>query len=124
MSDQQFIIAIREPVYPLIVISAEGLYSAFNIEELAFYCVNGILLDGDKYIKAIDSRGEEFWYVPEQFTIAPSFFGKKWPKKKIIELYNNSIHEQDEFEQYSLKSLSAKKVEKIVADICKILKLY
>ncbi len=48
-------------------------------------------------------------------------FGKKWPKKKIIELYNNSIHDEDELEHYSFKSLSAKKVEKIVTDICNIL---
>jgi len=122
MSDKEFVVAIRKPIYPLIVISAEGLYSAFNIEELAFHCVNGILLDGEKYIKAIDSKGEEFWYVPDQFTIAPSFFCEKWTKKKIIELYNESIHDQEEFEKYSLKSLSAKKVIRIVSDICNILK--
>ena len=122
MDDIQFQIAFRNPIYPLIVISAEGIYSAFNIEELASHCVNGTIVDDEKYIRAIDSRAEEFWYIPEHFTITPGFLTKKWPKKKIIELYNNSQHNHEDVKTYSLKSISAKRVETIVADICELMK--
>lgn len=48
-------ISIRKPLYPLIVISSNDLYPAFNIQELAQNCVKSSISDGEAYIKAIDS---------------------------------------------------------------------
>ena len=117
-----FHILIRKPKYPLIVISSNALYSAFDIHELARNCVKSIPADGEIYIKAIDSSGEEFWYTPEKYVITPGFFCKKWTKKQIVELYNKSLKENQEEHRYSTKSLSAKRLERIVADICILLK--
>lgn len=121
MSDIDFHILIRKPKYPLIVISSTTLYPAFDIMELAQNCVKSTLSDGETFIKAIDSYGEEFWYTPEKYIIAPGFFCKKWTKKKIVELYNNSLNGNQKEYQYSTQSLSSKRLDKIVLDICKSL---
>lgn len=121
MPDTDFHILIRKPKYPLIVISSSTLYPAFNIQELAQNCVKSTLSDGETLIKAIDSSGEEFWYTPEKYVIAPGFFSKKWTKKKIVELFNKSLDENQKEHQYSTKSLSSKRLDKIVLDICNIL---
>ena len=122
MPDIDFHILIRKPKYPLIIISSRSLYPAFDIQELAQNCVKSTPSDGETLIKAIDSSGEEFWYTPGKYVIAPGFSFKKWTKKQIVELYNKRLTGNQEEHQYSTKSLSAKRLEKIVADICILLK--
>lgn len=122
MTEFKFHILLRKPKYPLIVISSNRLYSAFDIRELAKACVNSSLSEGETYIKAIDSSGEEFWYTPEKNVICPGFVCKNWTKIKIIELYNAKLDKDQESKKYSTKSLSAKRLEKIVFDISNLLK--
>ncbi|MGL1933231.1 MAG: hypothetical protein OCC45_15960 [Desulfotalea sp.] len=122
MPDINFHISTREPKYPVIVISSNDLYSVFDIEDLFQKCVKSTLSNDESYIKAIDSSGEEFRYIPEHYVIAPHFFCTKWTKKQIVELYNESLDESQEEHQYSTKSFSAKRIGKIVSDICKLLK--
>ena len=122
MPDIDFQILIRKPKYPLIVVSSNRLYPAFDIQELAQNCVKSSASDGEAYIKAIDSSGEEFWYTPDKFVITPGFFCKKWAKKKIVELYNKSLSKNQIKHQYSTNSLSTKRLDKIVSDICFLLK--
>lgn len=122
MNHAEFHILLRKPLYPLIVISADHLSSAFNIQELAQSCIDSTPADGGNYIIAIDSTGEEFWYAPDHYVISPGFLCKKWTKKKIVELYNGSSNCVHKETTYSTKSLSAKRLEKIILDICNILK--
>lgn len=119
MNEIDFHIIIRKPVYPLIVISSDAVYPAFNIEELAQACIESTLSSGETYIKAIDSSAEEFWYSPEQYVITPGFLCKRWTKKQIIDLFNKM---NQDGRQYSTKSLSAKRLDKIVLDLCNLLK--
>lgn len=117
----EFRILFRRPKYPLIVISVDELMAAFNIRELAVCCITSRPDKDGGVVKCIDSTGEEFWYSPESYAIAPGFAFKKWTKKQIIELYNSSdIVESDN--KYSDKSLSNKRLTQIIADICKLLK--
>ncbi len=123
MNDEQinFKILFRSPKYPVIVIAVDDLWSASDIEQLGNICVISGSLENDDEIKVIDSTGEEFWYLPEEYTLAPGFFAKKWTKKQIIELYNKSEAAKESNIQYPLKSLSNKKLSKIISEICKIL---
>lgn len=120
MLDIDFHILIRKPKYPLII-SSNTIYTALESQELAQNCVMSTLSDGETLIKAIDSSGEEFWYTPEKYVIAPGFFCKKWTKKKIVELYNENLDENQKEHQYSTKSLSSKRLDKIIFDICNLL---
>ncbi len=114
MNTIEFTILLRSPEYPVIIISDKGLYSAFDIEELANACMSSNLTEGDTTVNAIDSTGSEFWYMPDKNFISPGFVAKKWTKKKIIELYNNSSNAKNLNISYPLKSLSSKRLAKIL----------
>ncbi|MDD5596565.1 MAG: hypothetical protein PHV82_01390 [Victivallaceae bacterium] len=117
--DKTFHILMRKPEYPLIVISKDHLMSAFDIDELAYSCVDAELLEGETVIKAIDSTAEEFWYSPENYFISPGWVIKRWTKKRIIQLYNSFDCNEV---KYSEKSISANKLDRIIFDICNLLK--
>ena len=112
---------LRSPYYPVIVIAEDEIWPAFDIEDLGTICVISEPAPGSNKIKVIDSRGEEFWYLPEQVVLAPGFARKKWTKRSIIELFNNCAIAKEKNINYSPKSLSNKKLAAIVADICEIL---
>ena len=118
----EFNALFRNPEYPVIVISEDKLTAATNIKELAESCLASKIPEGETVINAIDSSAEEFWYSPDNFAIAPGFAFKKWTKKQIVELYNSSSNAKKSEEKYPLKSLSNKKLSRIIGDICKLLK--
>ena len=122
MDKIEFNIKIRKPKYPVIVVSAERLYSAFNIKQLAKSCISSTQIEGKDIIQVIDSTGEEFWYSPEYYILTPGFSFKKWTKKHLIEVFNCSSNAKDSMQEYSIKSLSTKRLEKIVGDICELLR--
>jgi len=122
MNEIEFNIIWRNPKYPVIVVSDKWLYSAFDIKQLAISCMSSVPIEGNTYVQVIDSTGEEFWYSPENYALTPGFSFKKWTKKRIIEAFNNSINVKDFLQEYSLKSLSSKRLDKIISDICKLLR--
>ncbi|MBL7177191.1 MAG: hypothetical protein ISS66_15310 [Desulfobacteraceae bacterium] len=117
-----FNVLFRSPKYPVIVITDDGLASAYNIQQLGTLCVLSEPFDDDDNIKVIDSNGEEFIYYPEHTSLIPAIINRKWTKKRIIELYNNSTHATESGEEYPLKSLSSKRLSRIIGDICELLK--
>lgn len=123
MSEDQirFNILFRRPKYPVIVISSDELNSAYDIDQLAAHCLLSESFDNELFVKVIDSTGEEFWYSPEHFALSPGMAFKKWTKKRIIELYNNSPNAKDNKNSYPIKSLSNKKLSRIISDICELL---
>ena len=122
MNKIKFNVAFRSPKYPVFVVSIEKLCSAFNIDELAVCCISSSPLKGKTYIQVIDSIGEEFWYSPNQYVLSPGFESKKWTKKRIIEAYNSSLNAQLSDQSYSMKSISSKRLDKIIKDICIMLR--
>ena len=116
-----FKVLLRSPKYPVIVIEDNDIWTASGIEELGMICVTSKPVEDEDSIKVIDCTGEEFWYLPDQYVLVPGFFTKKWTKKQIIELYNNSESARERNIRYPLKSLSSKRISKIVTDICEIL---
>ena len=124
MSKEQisFKVLLRSPEYPAIVISEDGLSSAYNIKQLGTLCVLSETLDEDDKIKVVDSSGCEFIYFQEHKAIIPSILNKKWTKKQIIELFNNSTNANENKIKYPLKSLSNKKLSQIIDEICELLR--
>ena len=117
----EFSVLFRNPVYPVIIISEDKLTAAFSIMQLAESCIDSTLPDGETVIKIIDSSAEEFWYSHENFAIAPAFGFQKWTKKQLVELYNNSSNAKKSDKKYHLKSLSNRKLSRIIGDICELL---
>ena len=118
-----FKVLLRSPKYPAIVISEDGLFSAYNIKQLGTLCVLSETFDEDDKIRVIDSSGCEFVYFQEHKAIMPGVLNKKWTKKQIIELFNNSMNANETKIKYPLKSLSNKKLSRIIGEICELLKL-
>lgn len=118
MNEIEFSILLRRPVYPLIVVSADRLYGAFSIEQLAESCIKSIPLEQKTNVVAVDSTGEEFWYSMDTYILTPGFAFKKWSKKKIVETYNSYLSSSQADRLYSTKSLSNKRLDKIVTDLC------
>ncbi len=118
----EFRILFRKPKYPVIVISEDRLMVASSLKKLAKNCLTAKIRKGEKVIKAIDSSAEEFWYSPDNFAFAPGFGFKRWTKKQIIDLYNSSSNAKELDKKYPLKSLSNKRLSRIIDDICKIMK--
>ena len=122
MNETEFRIAFRRPKYPVIIVSDERLFSAFSIEPLAIACLSSTPIAGNSHIQAIDSTGEEFWYSPDLCVLSPGFSFKRWTKKRIIEAFNSSSNAMESMQEYSMKSLSGKRLDRIIRDICELLR--
>ena len=116
-----FRVFLRGPQYPVIVVSNDDIYPAFNIKELGTACYSLAPLENSNKISIVDCTGEEFLYLSDQVTLAPGIGSKKWTKKKIIDLFNNCGTAQKEAIHYSPKSLSNKRLPSIVHEICTML---
>lgn len=118
-----FSVFLRNPQYPVIVISGDDIYPAFNIRDLGNICYSLSPPSSLNNITVIDSTGDEFFYMTDQTTLAPGIGRKTWTKKRIIDLFNSCGAAQKEEIYYSPKSLSNKRVASIVNEICSILKV-
>lgn len=116
-----FRVFLRGPQYPVIVISDDDIYPAFNINDLGNACYLLSPPDSSNSIKVIDCTGEEFLYLSDRITLMPGIGRKKWTKKKFIDLFNQCNTAQKAEIHYSPKSLSNKRVANIVNEICSIL---
>ena len=123
MSKEQinFKVLLRSPKYPVIVIGDDVLSSAYNIKQLGTLCILYKPFDDDEP-KVIDSTGAEFKYFPEHTTLMPGILNKRWTKKQIIELYNTSVNAEETNITYPLKSISNKKLSRIIGEICDLLR--
>ena len=122
MDQIEFKIILRKPKFPVFVVSADRLFSAFITKQLAEKCMLSRPLENKEYVQVVDSTGSEFWYSPEHYALTPGFAFKKWTKKQIIETFNNSENAKTLSQEYSTKSLSSKRLDKIIYDICEILR--
>ncbi|MGZ5029988.1 MAG: hypothetical protein ACXWAT_10000 [Methylobacter sp.] len=121
MEEVEFKIMFRRPEYPVLIVSPGKLYSAFNLKQLAEICVSLSPVGSENRLCIVDSTGSEFWYLPEEYTLSPGFVTKKWSKKRLIETFNNSSNARESNQEYTMRSLSSKKLEKVIVDICVIL---
>jgi hypothetical protein len=123
MKEQEVIFKVlfRSPKYPVIIISQDKLLTGYDIDSLAIALLSVPPPYEKDYVKVIDFTGEEFWFYPDKIYLAPGFFPKKWTKKRVIELYNNSSNAKESESNYPLKSLSSKKFSRIIGEICELL---
>lgn len=122
MNETEFKFAFRKPKYPVLIVSVERLFSAFSTKPLAIGCLSSTPIADNSYIQVVDSTGEEFWYSPDHHVLSPGFSFKRWTKKRVIEAFNSSSNAMESMQEYSIKSLSSKRLDKIIRDICELLR--
>ena len=127
MSDQSdadlilFRVLLRCPEYPVIILSADRLRTATDLQSLAMACVQSTPHDGKSHVTAVDATGSEFWYSQESYVISPGFIFKKWTKKRLIDLYNQSVNARDTGVMYSDRSLGNKPFVRVFTDLCSLI---
>ena len=122
MNETGFKIAFRRPEYPVIIVSDETLFSAFSMKPLAIACLSSTPIAGKGYIQVIDSTGEELWYSPDHSVLSPGSSFKRRTKKRVIEAFNSSSNAMESMQEYSMKSLPSKRLDRIIRDICELLR--
>ncbi len=78
------------------------------------------LPEGTTYVPVIDAAAEGFAYYPEQVVISPLAAKKRWNKPEIIALYQ--ARKKPEAPEYSMNSLSNKRLEQVVAEIVELIR--
>ena len=106
----------RKPKFPLIG-SFEGHFiSAKNTRELSRK-LSKISLKDDAY-NFLDITAEGWVLYTEHMIISPVTLKKRWTKKEFIALFNERKNlDLSNGEMYSEKSLSSKRVHKIIYDL-------
>ena len=116
--EKNITIAFRNPIFPVLLNDNKKLEVYLNINELCLRLAEYNQLN-DK-LKIIDSTAEEFWFIikDKTYILAPGFTFKKWTKKQIIELYNQSnIGKRKPYD----KNLSNIKLNDLIKYLCKLI---
>ena len=107
----------RWPQLPAIVLSAQGLESAFDRKQLLRILNTIQSADSFPAAKVIEVKGSEFWFDATNRYLAPGFAGRRWTKRQLIDLYNGARQKK-----YLPRSLQNFRLEKLIKDIALLLK--
>jgi len=119
---QKFLVLLRRPRYPVIVLSADRLRAAENLQQLADACVISTPPAGSNHINVVDITLEIFWYDPDTLTLMPGFMQRIKSKKALIDIYNQSANARESERYYSEKSLANKSVARVVMDLIELMR--
>ncbi|HHD56981.1 MAG TPA: hypothetical protein ENK89_04815 [Desulfobulbaceae bacterium] len=120
MNQKELQYLFRKPKFPLII-SIEGHFIGAKTPADLLKKLSRVPFGDSAYYQAIDKTGEGWNFSPEQRLLSPLTFKKRWTKKEIISLFNQRINKEDgQQEQYSEKSLSSKRLDRIITDLVKL----
>ena len=107
---------LRRAEYPMLIETDTVVVGAYN--DTQFNKIINIHSFGNKpAYQVIDATGEGWSFYPEGNIISPLTLNKRWTKKKIIDLYNEPIQQEESRNPYTTKSLSNKKLQHIIEEI-------
>ena len=104
-----------------IIFDFDGILVAAKSEISFTRQLDKLEIDIEKSYPLISISGEGWMFLPQHSAISPLSTKKKWFKKDIIALYNGRRNPGSDGKQYSDKSLSTKRFEKIFKDIVELL---
>jgi len=108
------------PTFP-VALSTNGVFIGAKTPEELSIEVEKLHLDQDTSYDLVDVTGEGWSLYALKMVISPLTFKKRWTKREIIKLFNERINiELREGRKYSEKSLSAKRLDKIIRDLVEI----
>jgi hypothetical protein len=110
----------RKPEYPVIC-DIDGYVVAAKSEKSFVKYLSDVRLDPEKTYNLIDATAEGWVFVPKHLMISPLTFKKHWSKKEIISIFNGRKNPSSGEVQYSEKSLSSKRFDRIFEDIVDLL---
>jgi hypothetical protein len=111
----------RGPVFPIILEINGTIIGANNYEQLDNGLSSLDLPEGG-YIPFVDSSGEGWALSVDQMVLSPLTVKKRWTKKEVIQLFNNSNTAKQENKKYSSKSLSSKRFDRIISELVELIR--
>jgi len=118
---KQLLYVIRKPVYPVICDIDGYVFSGITEKDFCREIAKFSSFGGEYYHLA-DSTGEDWMFSPQSMALSPITFRKRWTKRKLILLVNNRKNKSEEDMDYSIKSLSSKRFERVFGDLVDLLK--
>lgn len=108
----------REPQYPVIVEVDEELFAANSARPL-YERLSQLDIAEEKAYHAIDGTGEpwSFLVVKDEGILSPLNFKKEPSKLKLVRWFNHRKNKPSDEVEYSEKSLSSKRRDRIIAEI-------
>ncbi|MFO7727071.1 MAG: hypothetical protein R6X11_01965 [Desulfonatronovibrio sp.] len=106
----------RKPKFPVIC-DVHGELVAAKTHSQFSKLIGKLKLPQGEQLPLLDARAENWVFVVDHLTISPLAVKKKWTKKEVIALFNNSKTAKENELEYSMNLLSAKRYEKILYDI-------
>ena len=113
-------VLFRKPVFPVISDLNGHLITARTEKELEHHASRW-KGKKDQTCRLVDLTGEDWLFYPSYPALSPLTGRNRWRKKDIIELFNNSSLAKDAKLTYSTKSMSAKRLDRIINDIVELI---
>lgn len=111
----------RKPVFPLICDVGGVLIGARSLKE--FEDQAAVLdLPAKAQLPLVDSSTEGWVFDTDHQLISPLTMKKRWTKREVIAMFNSSSAAGKLGRQYSERSLSSKRFDRIVSDIVALIR--
>jgi hypothetical protein len=111
----------REPEFPLLCDVGGVLVGALSLAEFSRH-VAVLDLPPDADLVVVDASAEGWVFNTKHRVLSPLTFKKRWTKKEVITLFNRSDVARKLEGQYSERSLSAKRFDRIMAEIVALIR--
>jgi len=106
----------RSPVFPVICNVGEVLVGAESPDQLDAH-LSSLDLPADSQLPMVDADAEGWVFDTTHYIVSPLTFKKRWTKKEVIAMFNHSTAARTLGGQYSERSLSAKRFDRIMGEI-------
>ena len=106
----------RSPVFPVICDVGKMLVGADSPEQLEAR-LGALDLPAESQLPLVDANAEGWVFETTHQVVSPLIFKKRWTKKEVIAMFNASTAARKLGRQYSEKSLSAKRFDRIMGEI-------
>ena len=112
----------RRPQYP-VLIDLDGTLLAAKSAKSLLKKLSVLDLPLEANYPAIDSAGEGWglYLFPGAAVLSPLTIKKRWSKREVIHLYNQRTNRAKDDLLYSEKSLSSKRLDRIIREIADLL---
>ena len=110
----------RKPKFPIIC-NFNGIVMAAKSLKSLEKKLKKIPIDTEKYYDIVDVTNEGWGFSAKHMVISPLTIKKKWFKREVIDLYNKRKNSSKQGKEYSIKSISSKRFDKIFTEIVDLL---
>lgn len=110
----------RKPAYPVVAL-IEGHFVGAKTQKALAGQLARIPFENEKSYDMVDSKGEGWSLYTSHMLISPLTTKKRWTKKEIVEMFNKRGNlELAGGKMYPVKSLSAKRLDRIISDLAEM----